>query len=1795
MRIVLDLQGAQSLSSRHRGIGRYTLSLSRSIVSNRREHEIIVVLNAHFEEALDELYREFSLLMPRENIVIWHSPKPIAHLDPYNSERRAVAEDIRESFLASLDPDMVLVLSLFEGFEDDSATSISTSFSTPTAVILYDLIPLIHSHIYLENPTLKSWYMGKIESLKNADLLLSISESAKSEADEYLNIADEKVVNISTAADDHFYPRAISDTQELEIRKRYNIYKPFIMYTGGMDHRKNIEGLIRAFALLPKELRDEYQLAIVCSMSQSNRDTLVELALSSGLESGDVVLTGFVSDDDLVILYNLCELFVFPSWHEGFGLPALEAMLCERVVIGSNLSSLPEVIGMEDALFDPKDDLSISSKIEEALTSSEFRQKFLNHSKEQTKKFSWDESAKAAILAIERWVSSHQREEKIEIDISPKPKLAYLSPLRPLRSGISDYSAELLPALSRYYDIDIITDQREIRDEFVLESTQIRSVAWFVEHNSIYDRILYHFGNSSFHQHMFDLLDKIPGVVMLHDFFLSGVTAKIAYDEQNPPLWMDTLYKSHGYLALKEHFEVDELNDVILKYPANLPVLQNALGVIVHSQNSIKLRDEWYTKGSQPWATLPLLRVSSPAFDRSQSKRELGFDDDSILICSFGLISPTKLNHRLIKAYLDSSLINDKNIHLIFVGESNNPKYEQEIRELFADSTAEDRITITGWTELDIFKKYLQAADIGVQLRTDSRGESSASVLDCMNYGVATIVNANGSMADLPIDAVEMLDDEFEDSDLSRVLEELVNSSDRRVELGGRAKEIIRTHHNPEFCAKEYTKYIENYYKTTSDKFVGLMSRVTTHTFNWDDSELVKLSRDIAKDFPPEPRLKQILVDISILQDKNSSDMFKRRFVEFLKKSLYTAPKGYRVEPIYLADGGRYYCYAREFTKSLLDISADILVDEVVDIYREDIFIGSDISTLISSDSHMILKDMHYSGVVISLILYDLDFLDSSHRYSEQLEMISSMDMLFTLNEADRSRVIKALKLEKLDGSVALGVEDLDIFHRDTISTLFEYIKSYRLDEKITWRVEGPFDSSYSLAMINRELAIALDDMGHDVILHSTEGGGDFPPNGEFLAQHPKIDRLYQKSISHKQESADISSRNIYPPRVADMRSPINLLHNYAWEETTFPQEWVVNFNNHLQGMVVTSNYVKKIMIDNGVKIPIKVSGNGVDHWERIIPDVDYEIDGDHSFRFLHVSSCFPRKGVDILLKSYGESFTSQDDVVLIIKTFANPHNEIYRWIDEAKSLQRDYPDIVVIEDDLSPSQLKSLYQYSQVLVAPSRAEGFGLPIAEAMLSGLAVVTTGWSGQVDFCSDDTAWLIEYDFVSADSHFGLSDSVWAEPSQEHLAKLMREVYELSPEQRTKRSAKGRELLLDRYRWSSVADRLVESAREFAQMPQSKSPKTGWISTWNSKCGIASYSKHLIDHIPYDISILAPYCDELTDIDDSRVYRCWREESDDFLELMRVIDELELDTIVLQFNYGFYSFHHLYEFLYKQYERGRKIIIMMHSTTDPTHISFKDFKIILPLFEYVDRILVHSLSDLNHLKEHGLVDNVTLFPHGIVDWSSTKVRDSSDRFILGSYGFFLPHKGLLELIDSVKIIKDRGVDIHLKMINAKYPQPISQELIDKAYTKIEELGLGHDIELVTDFLVDDDSLSRLSECDLLLFPYQETAESSSASVRYGLSTGVAVAVTPLDIFEDVDQATYRLSGFTPKDMADSIIEIADGIKNDTQVAQDQKSSAHKWCRSHRYSKIAERLGNMIEAIAPTDLYFSKKADH
>ncbi len=583
---------------------------------------------------------------------------------------------LREYVIETLKPDAVIVPSLVEGAEDNTLTSLGwLPSSVTTAVVLYDLIPLTDPERYIGWAPVNRWYMNKMRSMQRADVLLAISESAAREAIDLLKVEPERIRTIFAAADSSFTVGDSASARFQELARRFGIERKYLMHSSAFEERKNFEGLVRAFAALPVALRSRHQLVLVCKIKDADRARMQSLSAELGLAPGDVIMTGFVPDMDLVALYAHCHLFVFPSFHEGFGLPVLEAMSCGAPAIGSNATSVPEVVGRPDALFDPQSTESMVALISKALTDDNFYQSLKATAKEQAKRFNWEDTARAAIVAVE-------------------------------------------------------------------------------------------------------------------------------------------------------------------------------------------------------------------------------------------------------------------------------------------------------------------------------------------------------------------------------------GASGRRE---------------------------------------GLV--------------------------PTAAELRQALID------------------------------------------------------GLAEISRNLSCDDV-----------------------------------------------------DLLELASSIER-------------NDLAVARIKASAAFG-------------------------GALSWRVEGPFDSTYSLALVNRESARALSELGHEVILHSTEGPGDFSPNAEFLERNPDLREMHDRVASHS-GSVDVASRNLYPPRVHDMPGRLHMLHQYAWEESGFPAPWVANFNRHLDGMGCLSSHVENVLVDNGVRVPMIVTGCGVDHWERVIPTPHFRIEA-RRFRLLHVSSCFPRKGIDALLEAYGRAFTDADDVSLVIKTFENPHNEVH-------------------------------------------------------------------------------------------------------------------------------------------------------------------------------------------------------------------------------------------------------------------------------------------------------------------------------------------------------------------------------------------------------------------------------------------------------------------------------------------------------------------------------------------------------
>lgn len=400
MKIVIDLQGIQN-DSRFRGIGRYSIAFTKALIRHRGAHEIVVLLSDLFPESLEQAKQSLGQEAQSCTIKVWSGIGPTAYLDSKNQWRREVSELLREAYIENLKPDVLLISSVVEGGADNAIITIGKFTKVFTAAILYDLIPLIYKNEYLPHPNSLAWYEERVNELKKADFWFAISESSRAEGIQYLGLKDDRVKNISAAIGDEFTPIVLSKENIKALEEKLQISKPFLMYSGAFDPRKNIERLLEAYDSLPLEIKSTHQLVLAGGIKEWQREAIEQKIKASSLESTDIIITDRISDEELSSLYRMCKAYILPTYHEGFGLTALEAMACGAPAIGSSASSVPEVIGLEKALFDPFSVKDMAEKIALVLADQEYREELLAHGKQQVKKFSWDNTAIKALEALE--------------------------------------------------------------------------------------------------------------------------------------------------------------------------------------------------------------------------------------------------------------------------------------------------------------------------------------------------------------------------------------------------------------------------------------------------------------------------------------------------------------------------------------------------------------------------------------------------------------------------------------------------------------------------------------------------------------------------------------------------------------------------------------------------------------------------------------------------------------------------------------------------------------------------------------------------------------------------------------------------------------------------------------------------------------------------------------------------------------------------------------------------------------------------------------------------------------------------------------------------------------------------------------------------------------------------------------------------------------------------------------------------------------------------------------------------
>jgi glycosyltransferase involved in cell wall biosynthesis len=522
------------------------------------------------------------------------------------------------------------------------------------------------------------------------------------------------------------------------------------------------------------------------------------------------VLTGYIADAELNLLYNLCDLFVFPSLYEGFGLPVLEAMTCGACVIASGTSSMPEIVGRNDALFEPTDLTGLTRLMKELLAEPERRRELAAFNLARSREFSWDRVAQTMLAAIEE-TQRRQACALFGTERPKRPRVALFAPLPPQPTPIADYTAAMLPHWARYFDLELIADNYTPDLDSIHGRYPVVDVRELRRDPSRYDCVLYLLANSEFHAEMYELLPEIPGVVLMFDAVLSRLVDWLESTGRQPGILMRAL-SSEGERALLD-LEAAERGDLsvealVARHPMSRRVLLHACGMILQWQHARRLLCRAYPDlADVPYRVVPPPSFHKAGEDRATARAALGLDAEDVLIASFGVLDETRLNDVLLAAVARDDFVQDPRIRVAFVGELPQGPYRTRIVDVLGQHPMRDRIAITGGVEKFVHERYRVACDIAVQLEALTDASSLAVTHELLATGCATVVSGETIRGEWPDHVVRKLD-AIDAATLATALFALIVDRSTRNSLAASARRWIACVCHPALVAARHASAV---------------------------------------------------------------------------------------------------------------------------------------------------------------------------------------------------------------------------------------------------------------------------------------------------------------------------------------------------------------------------------------------------------------------------------------------------------------------------------------------------------------------------------------------------------------------------------------------------------------------------------------------------------------------------------------------------------------------------------------------------------------------------------------------------------------------------------------------------------------------------------------------------------------------------------------------------------------------------------------------------------------------------
>lgn len=1775
MRIALDLQACQT-ASRQRGIGRYALSMARALIeSGSDRHEFFVILTSQYPAEAIEIRKTLSDVLVQERIVVVSSPGGIARAQSGNAWRAKAAQALYDDAMRTLAIDLVFCPSPFENMKADVV--VPSAKTVPFFATVHDLIPLTAPDIYLADDAERKAYFGQLAALRQADGLIAVSAFTKAETERRLGVEPYKITHAALGAADVFRPFSGPAETRDAILAKYGVKDRFVIVTAPYEERKNIHGMLAAYAAVDAAARANLQIVFAGFIREDSRTKILKMAREEGLGADEVLLAGYVPDEDLAALYSFCDLMVFPSLSEGFGLPPLEAMACGAIVIGSNTTSIPEVINHREAQFDPADTDDMAAVIQTALTSSTLRSRLAAWGKKRAAEFSWDKSARLVLQAFE--ASTLRPPPAVQGPSSDRQRIGVMAFTEYPEGRQAGVLGRLLQDLAARHEVFLCLRGEAPFDPLIGTSAELCSEDWIEQQGGSLDAMIYVADARRIHEFARWHASR-PGVFILYDDVLSD--ADTASGNTIPGELQTALYETSGFAGLIDHMDQ---GGRARRYGAGQSLVGSGATVLVNDGDSV-------AKGLKVVRTPPRTALI-PIGPGEALRRHFAIPPGARVVLASATDRTTA--GLVVQAFRS---LREKDVYLLlgFDDEAGNVLPVGEDPDRIGSVVG--RIIRVGSEIRRRYGAFMAAASVVVVAGETADPTSRGLAIDARHLGKPLILAPEDAGSS---DGAVVLST----TALAEALSAALKPVNLTIEATYARQGTAAFDDQPAKTGKALRTLLSAAPRPAP--YLALASALPNQVADTfpDVADISRVVQCVAAN-AALVRTPKAFIDISALASPGVEGRLDSLVHQLLKALLMLG--GSALDAVYF-DGTRYVL-ARRYLSRILGVRNPVLNDEAIHFRSGDRLFAVDVVGLFPQTRSTLL-DAQARGVVLAQI-------STSRILSLRPDLIDSTaaaiwESLGSLGDSTDAKVHRARGASStdtttpapdapLEGSgpdvqlVILGdtdarwpidptfvaapvVEDLDGPSVARLGALLSASPAVA-QENIT--VMGHILGSYSLAIVNRTIARVLEDYLPGRVLFSpfetlpVTDLSDMPDD-----ERPTMQALVDNALPAGARNVVISQHYPLMPPPEDAALGMAL---FAWEETHVPPETVDLLNEKFDVVLGQVRSVRKALIDSGVHRPIPLVGLPVDvsHYRGLkrTPPKDVTT-------FLHVSSCFPRKGVDILLAAWGEAFTAADRVKLVIKTFPNPHNDVEDQIRALRAKYADCAEIEVINRDMDKEELASLYETASVMVLPTRGEGYNLPALEAMIAGVPLIVTAYGGHRDFCGYNEARLLDYQFEKSGSHVRKGISLWTPPHRDDLVAAMREqadpAFATEIEARRRRAIIRAEAAIEPEAWVRRVRGAIDSVTTRPSIPV---PRTGWVTTWAVKCGVAQYSNFIIERLPADtlantvvlsdartaagVSGPAPHLPAWT------LGRHQKVE-----QLLQTIESQKLDAIVFQHQDGLITWPDLANILNDPRVYERIVVVTLHIAGNLNRLLDYELRAVIEGLHKCARVLVHNVDDLNLLKTFGVVDNAAVLPHGaIAQDTAPAVRnlDANSTPVIGSHGFFFEHKGLEKLIRAAAILRQDWPNLRVRLVNARFPGGASDAAILAAKAAAEETGMTDAVDWHLDFMAVDEIQDLLLSCDVLALPYDESDDSASGAVRVAMSTLVPLVVSDVKIFAEIGDAVVKSPSNDPAAMAMAMGELLGSPERRTQVQQSMKS----WLEAHDWRRIASTMDGMLKGL-------------